>query len=126
MSDGPERLTSRLWRTGPIGVQDREYARPISGRAAIFSVKPWSKTGEGDEGDPQSVGGVEVLKRVRTRHDAAGCLFVLVDGRFGVTSDGVCATGSSRQIRGYAMRRIERSEALSERAWWQEVAGAVA
>lgn len=115
-----------LWRSGPIGVKEREYARPIAGRAAIFSVKPWGITGEGGEGDPRTVGGVAVLRRVRTRHDEAGALFVLVDGRFGVTSKGVCATGSPRQIRGYAVRRIERSQSLSERAWWQEVAGAVA
>ncbi|MFT4048295.1 MAG: potassium/proton antiporter [Solirubrobacterales bacterium] len=115
-----------LWRTGPIGVQERKYATPIAGRAAIFSVKPWSATGEGDQGDPRSVGGVDVLRRVRTRHDEAGALFVMVDGRFGVTSNGVCATGSPRQIRGYAVRRIENSTSLSERAWWQEVAGAVA
>lgn len=115
-----------LWRTGPIGVQEREYARPIAGRAAIFSVKPWAFAGHGDEGDPRSVGDVDVLRRVRTRHDEAGALFVLIDGRFGVTSNGVCATGSPRQIRGYAVRRIENSKSLSERAWWQEVAGAVA
>lgn len=115
-----------LWRTGPIGIQEREYARPIAGRAAIFSVKPWSVAGEGDEGDPRTVGGTAVLRRVRTRHDEAGALFVMVDGRFGVTSGGVCATGSPRQIRGYAVRRIERAKSLSERAWWQEVAGAVA
>lgn len=114
-----------LWREGPIGVE-REYARPIAGRAAIFSVKPWSMAGEGDEGDPHSVGGVAVIKRVRTRHDKAGALFVLEDGRFGVTSNGICATGSPRQIRGYAVRRIERAQTLPGRAWWQEVAGAVA
>lgn len=116
----------QLWRSGPIGPEDRDDVRPFITRAAIFSVKPWAQTGRGLEGDPVSVGGVEVIKRVRTRHDEPGALFVLADGRFGVTSRGICATGSSRQIRGYARRRIERSEALSERAWWQEVAGAVA
>lgn len=115
-----------LWREGPVGGRGREPRPPITGRAPIFSVKPWSETGSGDEGDPLAIGGVEVLRRVRTRHDAPGVLFVLVDGRYGVTSGGICATGGRRQVRGYAMRRIERAETLSERAWWQEVAGAVA
>ncbi len=115
-----------LWRDGPVGVREREYAAPIAGRAAIFSVKPWHLAGEGEEGDPRSVGGIDVLKRLRTRHDEAGALFVLIDGRFGVTSNGVCATGSPRQIHGYAVRRIEYAKSLPERAWWQEVAGAVA
>jgi cell volume regulation protein A len=115
-----------LWRSGPVGVQERVHARPVAGRAAIFSVKPWALTGSGDEGDPQRVGGVDVLRRVRTRHDEAGALFVLVDGRFGVTSGGVCATGSPNQVRTYAARRIEHAQSRSELAWWQEVAGAVA
>lgn len=115
-----------LWRDGVDETEELEQVHPIAGRAAIFSVKPWAVTGTGEEGDPQAVGGVKVVRRVRTRHDASGALFMLKDGRYGVTSDGICATGSGRQIRGYAMRRIERAQALSERAWWQEVAGAVA
>lgn len=115
-----------LWREGPIGFGDRAHTPPTAGRASIFSVKPWSINGEGDEGDPRSVGGVEVVKRIRTRHDAPGALFELVDGRYGVTSGGICATGGARQIRGYAVRRIGRSETPSERAWWQEVTGAMA
>jgi cell volume regulation protein A len=115
-----------LWREGPIGVVVDDADRIVSTRAAIFSVKPWSFTGKGDEGDPLSIGGVSVVKRVRTRHDQAGALVVLADGRYGVTSNGICATGASRQVRGYAVRRIERAESLPERAWWQEVAGAVA
>lgn len=115
-----------LWREGPVGADDAGLSSPGAARAAIFSVKPWSFNGEGEEGDPLRVGGVKVIRRVRTRHDEAGALFALADGRVGVTSNGICATGSSRQIRGYAMRRIERSQTLTERAWWQEVAGAVA
>lgn len=115
-----------LWREGPIGVPEPSLTAPVAGRAAIFSVKPWAINGSGDEGDPRAVGNTGVVRRIRTRHDEAGALFVLEDGRIGVTSNGVCATGSSRQIRGYAMRRIERSQTLTERAWWQEVAGAVA
>jgi cell volume regulation protein A len=114
-----------LWRDGPIGEDERQYARPIAGRPAIFSVKPWTEE-MGDSGDPKTIGKVGVLRRVRTRHDAAGALVVLNDGRFAVTGDGVVATGSPRQLRAYAVRRIERADSRAARAWWQEVAGAVA
>ena len=67
-----------------------------------------------------------VLRRVRIRHDQPGALVVLEDGRFAVSSSGLVAAGSPPQIRAFAVRRIERSETRSERAWWQEVAGAVA
>jgi len=114
-----------LWREGPIGEEEREYARPIAGRPAIFSVKPW-EADAGDQGDPQEISGKAVLRRVRIRHDQPGALVVLDDGRFAVSSSGLVATGSPSQIRAFAVRRIDRSETRSERAWWQEVAGAVA
>lgn len=113
-----------LWREGPIGQEEREYARPVAGRPAIFSVRPWLPE-MGDAGDPKQINAVAVLRRVRTRHDEPGALVVLNDGRFAVSSNGVVATGSPQQLRLYAVRRIERSESRSERAWWQEVAGAV-
>lgn len=114
-----------LWREGPIGEEEREYARPIAGRPAIFSVRPW-EADAGDQGDPQEISGKAVLRRVRIRHDQPGALVVLEDGRFAVSSSGLVATGSPSQIRAFAVRRIDRSETRSERAWWQEVAGAVA
>lgn len=114
-----------LWREGPIGEEEREYARPVAGRPAIFSVKPW-EADAGDQGDPQEIGGKAVLRRVRIRHDQPGALVVLEDGRFAVSSSGLVAAGSPSQIRAFAVRRIDRSETRSERAWWQEVAGAVA
>jgi cell volume regulation protein A len=114
-----------LWREGPIGVEEHEYARPIAGRSAIFSVKPW-EADAGDQGDPQEIGGRGVVRRVRIRHDQPGALVVLEDGRFAVSSSGLVAVGSPPQIRAFAVRRIERSATRSERAWWQEVAGAVA
>ncbi|MBJ7332035.1 MAG: potassium/proton antiporter [Solirubrobacteraceae bacterium] len=114
-----------LWRVGPIGEEEREYVRPIAGRSAIFSVKPW-EADAGDQGDPQEIGGRAVIRRVRIRHDAPGSLVVLADGRFAAASSGVVAVGSPGQIRSFAARRIEASSSRSERAWWQEVAGAVA
>lgn len=114
-----------LWRDGPIGADDRLYARPVAGRPAIFSVKPW-EADAGDQGDPQEIGGKAVVRRIRIRHDQPGALVVLDDGRFAVSSSGLVAVGSPPQIRAFAVRRIDRSATRSERAWWQEVAGAVA
>ncbi|MFY9487796.1 MAG: potassium/proton antiporter [Solirubrobacterales bacterium] len=114
-----------LWRNGPIGGDREDYARPIAGRAAIFSVRPWTDA-MGDPGDPKSINKIGVRRRIRTRHDEPGALVVLADGRFAVTGDGVVATGSPRQLRAYAVRRIERAQTRAARAWWQEVAGAVA
>lgn len=114
-----------LWREGPIGQDELQYARPVAGRPAIFSVKPWIEE-MGDPGDPKVIGKIPVLKRVRTRHDEPGALVVLHDGRFAVSGNGVVATGSPQQLRIYAVRRIEQAKSLPERAWWQEVAGAVA
>lgn len=116
----------RTWREGPVGpagVPERRL--PIVGHAPIFSVRPWSAE-MGDPGDPQRVGRLRVHRRLRTRHDAAGALVQLEDGRFAVTSDGIVAVGGARQLRDYAQRRIERAETLSAKAWWQEVAGATA
>ena len=113
-----------LWREGPIGVA-QELVRPVAGHAVIFSVRPW-RDEMGDAGNPEVINGVEVLRRVRTRHDAPGALMILHDGRYAVTGDGIVAAGSARQLRDYAVRRIEFAETLPARAWWREVAGAVA
>lgn len=112
------------WREGPIG---REIAPlpPIAGHAPIFSVRPWIEA-MGDAGDPQYIGKAAVSSRLRTRHDAPGSLVALDDGRYAVAGDGVVATGSPRQLRTYAQRRIERAESPSAIAWWREVAGATA
>ncbi len=114
-----------LWRVGPVGEERAEYARPMAGHLPIFSVKPWDPA-LGDQGNPTHIGELSVRRILRTRHDAPGSLLVLDDGRFAVASEGVVATGSHRQLRAYATRRIESSETLSARAWWQEVAGAMA
>jgi cell volume regulation protein A len=114
-----------LWREGPIGPAPAALARPIAGHAPIFSVRPWDPA-MGDPGDPKRIGRAEVLRILRTRHDAPGSLVVLSDGRFAVASEGVVATGGHRQLHTYAVRRIESVQSQAARAWWQEVAGAMA
>lgn len=114
-----------LWREGPVGEEVAAYASPVVGHAPIFSVRPWNAD-DGDPGSPTQIGRSRVRRVLRTRHDAPGALFVLEDGRFAVTGDGVVATGGPRQLRTYAVRRIERAPTHAARAWWQEVAGAMA
>ena len=50
----------------------------------------------------------------------------LEDGRFAVTGEGVVAVGGPRQLFRYCRERIARSSDEQSRAWWQEVAGALA
>ena len=120
--DQVEELFER-WRRGPIGDGDGVVARP-SGRATIFTVRPWS-AGDGDPADPQAVGGVRVVRRLRTRRERPGSLVHLEDGRYAVTSEDLVAIGGSRQLLRYCRERIRRAEAPEERAWWQEAAGVV-
>jgi potassium/hydrogen antiporter len=109
------------WRSGPVG-QPEEVVVPVYGRAAIFSVRPWDPEG-GDPGAPEEVGGVPVLRSLRTRHGEAGALVQLEDGRYAVTGDGLVATGGPRQLFRYCRERIQRAGDEQSRAWWQEVAG---
>jgi cell volume regulation protein A len=64
----------------------------------------WSAERE-DPSDPLTVAGVEVIERLRTRHDLAGALVALADGRLAVTGPSM-AVGSERQIERYARRRL--------------------
>jgi len=111
------------WHTGPIGPQPRP-PHFLAGRAAIFTVRPWSED-DGDPAYPRRVLGHGVLDHLRTRRDAPGALLLLEDGRFAVTGPSVAA-GGTRQLQDYARKRVQRSRSDSERAWWQEVIGALA
>jgi potassium/hydrogen antiporter len=110
------------WRTGPLERGQRPR-RPGS-RAPVFSVRPWSHS-DGDAGSPDDVDGVPVVEQLRTRRDVAGALVALADGRYAVTGP-FLATGGARSVEMHARRRLLRAHADSERAWWQEVLGAVA
>jgi cell volume regulation protein A len=71
------------------------------------------------------VHGVPVVERLRTRRDVAGCLVALADGRYAVTGP-FAAAGGAKSLELHARRRLARSADDAERAWWQEVVGAVA
>ncbi len=112
------------WRDGPF--HEPVYTVPaLTSRARVFSVKPW-RSEHGDAGAPGAIGGVAVVRTLRTRRGGPGALVVLEDGRIAVTGDGLVATGGARQLFRWCRDRIETARDPEARAWWQEVAGAVA
>jgi cell volume regulation protein A len=114
---------TKTWTKGPVG---RPPPPPLPHRAAsqIFSVRP---AHEGD--DPMAlteVDGIPVLSVLRSRRDGVGAMAALADGRYAVTSDDVIAVGGRRALAGWCERRAARPGVeQAERAWWQEVTGAL-
>jgi cell volume regulation protein A len=121
VADDVDELIVR-WRTGPVERPGRPRFAGLN--APIFCVRPWSES-DGDAAAPEDVDGVPVVERLRTRRDVAGALLVLADGRYAVTGP-VLASGGARSVELHARRRLGRANDDSERAWWQEVLGAVA
>jgi potassium/hydrogen antiporter len=111
-----------MWRTGEL--RRGERPRLPGTNAPVFTVRPWAD-GDGDAGSPDDVDGVPVVEHLRTRRDCPGALCALADGRYAVTGP-VLASGGARSIEAHARRRLLRSADDGERAWWQEVLGAVA
>jgi cell volume regulation protein A len=113
----------RRWRKGPIGLEERPRRRPRS-RPSVTSIRPWQP----DDGDPQrpkTLAGNEVIEQLRTRRDEPGALVLLEDGRYGVSGP-LLAVGPSGELQAFARRRLANAPSPGERAWWQEVVGALA
>ena len=111
------------WRLGPVG-RPPERERRLRAGTAIFTARPWTEA-DGDAGFPETVEGVAVAERIRTRRDTRGALLVLEDGRFALTGP-LLAVGGPLQLQRYARRRLATEEEDAARAWWQEVIGALA
>jgi potassium/hydrogen antiporter len=112
-----------LWREGPIGPPPRPPRIP-EGHAPVFHVRPWSA----DDGDPvhaERVAGRAVVDRVRTRRDVPGALVLLEDGYFAVTGP-TLALGREHLLSQWVRRRARVAQDAGERAWWEEVLGALA
>jgi cell volume regulation protein A len=109
-----------LWRTGPLGEPRR---RVVPRGSIVFSTRPW-RYQDGDPGRPTTVGGVEVVERIRTRRDQPGALVALADGRYAYTGR-VVAVGSAQQVQEAARRRL-RTVDEADAAWYREVIGALA
>jgi cell volume regulation protein A len=117
-----EKLTE-TWTKGPVG---RPVPPPLPHRAAsqIFTVRP--SRADDDPLALEAVDGIPVLAVLRSRRDGVGAMAMLADGRFAVTSDDVIAVGGRRALAGWCERRAARPGVdQAERAWWQEVTGAL-
>ncbi len=113
----------RRWRTGPVGPPERPRRQPRS-RPSVTTIRPWQDS-DGDPQRPRELAGNEVIEQLRTRRDEPGALVALEDGRFAVCGP-LLAIGPSGELQAFARRRLANAESPGERAWWQEVVGALA
>jgi cell volume regulation protein A len=112
------------WRRGPIG-PDVKPARPrLAGSTPVFHVRPWTDE-DGDPSRPDSIEGLEVIDRLRSRRDVPGCLVLVEDGRYAVVGP-VVALGSRQALNDWVRRRMRTGVSDNERVWWEEVLGALA
>jgi len=117
-----EQLTRR-WHEGPVG--DPPAPRlPPRGAPQIFSVGPGGEIE--DPSAPGAVSGIAVASVLRSRRDRSTSLVALVDGRYALVSETAVALGDRRSLARWCERRAERAgDDPAERAWWQEVIGAL-
>jgi cell volume regulation protein A len=125
LSRDVHRIVDR-WRSGPIGPSPRRRARPL-GRSPLFSVRPYEQTPvDGDAAHPASVAGTAVIAQLRIRRDVPGALVALDDGRYAVVGP-LVAVGGRQSLASWATRRLRRLDGGDpERAWLQNVVGALA
>lgn len=120
--DEIETLVSR-WRDGPIGPKPRP-TRFLEGHPPIFSVRSWTSA-DGDAARPDRVAGRDVVDRLRTRRDVAGALLLLDDGYYAITGP-LLAIGRTEMLSQWVRRKARAAHNDAERAWWEEVLGALA
>jgi potassium/hydrogen antiporter len=111
------------WRVGPLLLPGRRRPVPRA-TAPIFTTGPW-RGEDGAAARPVRIGEIEVIEQLRTRRDQPGALVALADGRYAYTGP-VTAVGSAAQLQDAARRRLRQASTDSEKAWWQEVIGALA
>jgi potassium/hydrogen antiporter len=122
LRDEVEELTRR-WIKGPIG---KPAPPPLPRRAAsqVFTVRPL-RDGD-DPAELREIDGIPVLAVLRTREETDASMVALADGRYAVTGSGLVAIGGRRALAGWCEERSERrGVGAAERAWWQEVTGAL-
>ena len=115
-----EQLTKR-WTDGPIG---KPTPPPLPRRAAsqVFTVRP-----ERGELEPEEeIDGIPIAAVLRSRDERGAYLVALADGRYAVLGAGLVAIGGRRALAGWCEDRAARPDVdAPERAWWQEVTGAL-
>jgi potassium/hydrogen antiporter len=114
------------WRRGPIGPPPRPKPLP-QGRPPLFTVLPLAQAQlEGTPAHPQALAGGAVTAQLRIRRDVPGALVALDDGRYAVVGP-LVAIGSREALARWATRRLRRlATDDTERAWLQNVVGALA
>jgi cell volume regulation protein A len=117
-----EALTQK-WAKGPIG-RPAPPPLPRRGASQVFSVRPLP-----DRVDARTlteIDGIPVHAILRSRRETGALMVALADGRYAVSGGGVLAIGGRRALADWCERRAERpSVDDAERAWWQEVTGAL-
>ena len=117
-----EELT-RQWHQGPVGIQPPPQLPP-RGASLIFTVRPGDEIE--DPSAPREIDGIAVVSILRSRRDRGSALAALADGRYAVTTETVLALGSRQALARWCERRAERAgDDPAERAWWQEIIGAL-
>jgi cell volume regulation protein A len=115
---------TRRWHEGPVGVPPPPLLPPRAS-PQVFSVRPLFDDGD-DPSAPEKVGDVQVVAVLRSRRDRPSSLVALADGRYAVVAAGVVAVGGRRELARWCEARAEREEDdPAQRAWWQEVIGAL-
>jgi cell volume regulation protein A len=120
---GTMRKLLERWRDGPVGPPPRPPRIP-EGHAPVFHVRRWDEA-DGDPGRPEHVAGRAVVDRLRTRRDVPGALVLLDDGYFAVTGP-LLALGREQLLSEWVRRKARTAVGEAERAWWEEVLGALA
>jgi cell volume regulation protein A len=125
LSRDVHRIVER-WRQGPIGPSPRRRTRP-HGRPTLFTVCPLEQISLiGDAAHPREVAGAPVAAQLRIRRDVPGALVALEDGRYAVIGP-LVAVGGRPSLASWAVRRLRRLPGDDpERAWLQNVVGALA
>jgi potassium/hydrogen antiporter len=120
MRDEVEAMTAK-WVKGPVG-KPAPPPLPRRGASQVFTVRPVHEDGPFDE----EIDGIPVAAVLRDRGERDAALLALTDGRYAVTGSGLLAIGGRRALAGWCESRAERPEVTAaERAWWQEVTGAL-
>jgi cell volume regulation protein A len=115
-----EALT-RKWAQGPGG-RPAPTPLPRRGASQVFTVRP----ARGDSEPTEEIDGIPVASVLRSRDERGAYLLALADGRYAVLGAGLVAIGGRRALAGWCEGRAERDDVDgAERAWWQEVTGAL-
>jgi cell volume regulation protein A len=117
-----EQLT-RLWHEGPIGTPPPPRLPP-RGASQVFTVRPGGDIE--DPSAPTAIDGIAVASVLRSRRDRPSALVALTDGRYALAAENVVAIGGRHALARWCERRAQRgSDNPADRAWWQEVIGAL-